>query len=44
MDTETLKEKTLIENDAVSLWYYPDLKIIHHKFHKFIMGISSKQC
>jgi hypothetical protein len=43
MDTETLKRETLIENDAVSLWYYPDLKIIHHKFHKFIMGDKFKE-
>jgi len=23
---------TLLENDYASLWYYPDSKIVHHKF------------
>ncbi|MBI9049735.1 MAG: hypothetical protein JEZ00_09970 [Anaerolineaceae bacterium] len=26
------------DNDYATLWYYPDKKIIHHKFKKFIHG------
>ena len=26
------------DNDYVILWYYPEKKIIHHKFKKFIHG------
>ena len=29
---------TILENEYVSLWYYPDTKIIHHQFHKFVHG------
>ncbi len=29
---------TIIDNDYVTMWHYPEDKIIHHKFHKFIHG------
>ncbi|MBN1797573.1 MAG: hypothetical protein JW822_03290 [Spirochaetales bacterium] len=32
-----LKEK-IMENEYATLWYYPESKIVHHKFHKFIYG------
>ena len=28
----------LIDNEYVTLWYYPDTKIVHHKIHKPIQG------
>lgn len=31
---------TIIENDDANLWYYPEKKIVHHKFHKFIFGYA----
>ncbi len=30
--------ETILENDYASLWYHPESKIVHHKFHKFIYG------
>jgi hypothetical protein len=27
---------TIIDNEYITLWCYPEKKIIHHKFHKFI--------
>lgn len=33
-----MNKKVEIENEYVTLWYYPDAKIVHHKFHKFIYG------
>jgi len=43
MAESTIKRETLLENDAASLWYYPDYGIIHHKIHKFIMGDKFKE-
>ncbi len=37
-DTES--KITLIENEYAYLWYYPDSKIIHHKFMQPIAGES----
>ena len=31
-------EKMILENENISVWYHDDLKIIHHKFHKFTSG------
>lgn len=28
----------IVENEFVTVWYYPDQKIIHHQFHKFLYG------
>jgi hypothetical protein len=33
-----MNKKILLENDTATLYYYPDEKIIHHVFHKFIFG------
>src|SRR5664279_1202058 len=29
---------TILENEFVSMWYYPDKRILHHQFHKHIWG------
>ncbi len=28
----------IFESEYATMWYYPDKKILHHKFHKFIFG------
>ena len=28
----------VFESEFATMWYYPDKKILHHKFHKFIFG------
>ncbi|MCA9904111.1 MAG: hypothetical protein KC547_09655 [Anaerolineae bacterium] len=33
-----MKKDTILETDYATLWYYPDNKIVHHQFHKFIHG------
>lgn len=30
--------KTILQNDFASVWVYPDKRIIHHQFHKFMYG------
>ena len=30
--------KKIIDNESFSLWYYPDEKIIHHKFRSYVYG------
>jgi hypothetical protein len=30
--------ETILDNEYATLWYHPEDKIIHHKFHKFIWG------
>lgn len=39
-----MRKETIVENEFFSLWYYPDQKIVHHKFHKFIFGEAFKAC
>lgn len=29
---------TILDNEFVTMLYYPDKQIVHHKFHKFIYG------
>ncbi|GAK59393.1 hypothetical protein U27_06377 [Candidatus Vecturithrix granuli] len=29
---------TILDNEFVAIWYYPDKKIVHHQFHKFLHG------
>jgi hypothetical protein len=29
---------TVLDNEFATVWYHPDEKIVHHKFHKFIYG------
>jgi hypothetical protein len=33
-----MEKETIIDNEYASLWYYPEKKIVHHKFHQFIHG------
>ena len=30
--------QTILDNEFITMWYYPDKKIIHHEFHKFSKG------
>lgn len=29
---------TVLDTDYATLWYYPETKIVHHQFHRFIYG------
>lgn len=29
---------TVLDTEYATLWYYPEQKIVHHQFHKFIYG------
>ncbi len=33
-----MSRQTIIETEYATLWYYPEEKIVHHQFHKFIHG------
>ena len=33
-----LSKTTVIDNDFATLWYYPEDKIVHHQFHRFMYG------
>ena len=33
-----MQKVTIHENEYITLWYYPETKIIHHQFHKYIYG------
>jgi hypothetical protein len=33
-----MKKVTVIDTNLVSLWYYPDAKIVHHQIKGFISG------
>jgi hypothetical protein len=34
---------TIIDTDYATLWYYPESKIVHHVWHKFIYGEEFRQ-
>jgi hypothetical protein len=29
---------TVLENENISMWYYPESKILHHQVHQFFFG------
>ena len=29
---------TVLDNEFVTMWYYPEDKIVHHQFHQFMFG------
>jgi hypothetical protein len=29
-----MEKQTIVDNEFITLWYYPEEKIIHHQFHK----------
>ena len=33
-----MNAEPIIQNDFVSMWYYPDKKIVHHQMHKSLYG------
>jgi hypothetical protein len=33
-----MEKEIIIDNEYASLWFYPEHKIVHHKFHQFIHG------
>ena len=34
---------TVLDNEFITLWYHPESKIIHHKFHKYIFGEAFRE-
>jgi hypothetical protein len=33
-----MEKTTILDTDHVALWYYPDKKIIHNQFNKYVYG------
>ena len=33
-----MEKDTIVDNENMTLWYYPDTKIVHHEFHQFTKG------
>ena len=31
-------KETILENESISVWYYPEKKIVHHQVHKYAFG------
>ena len=38
-----MSQTTISKTDYATLWYYPEDKIVHHQFHKFIHGDEFRQ-
>lgn len=43
MKQAELIKQIILEDEFASLWYYPQIKVVHHKFHKFIYGDHFKK-
>ena len=37
------RKELIVNNDHYSLWFYPDLKIVHSQFLKYTGGESFKE-
>ena len=33
-----MNKEIILDNEYMTLWYYPQKKIVHHEFHKFAYG------
>ena len=33
-----MDKEIVVDNEFITVWYYPETKIIHHQFHKFVHG------
>ena len=33
-----MNKELILDNEYITLWYYPQKKIVHHEFHKFSYG------
>ncbi|NWF92441.1 MAG: hypothetical protein HXY46_05960 [Syntrophaceae bacterium] len=33
-----MDKEVVLENEYITVWYYPQKKIVHHEFHKFTSG------
>ena len=38
MPEKVMPKETILDTDYATLWYYPEEKIVHHAFHRFIYG------
>jgi hypothetical protein len=38
-----MPRETIIDNEYLTLWYYPETKIVHHQFHKFVHGEALRE-
>jgi hypothetical protein len=43
MSDKTMSKETISDTEYATLWYYPEDKIVHHQFHKFIHGNEFRQ-
>jgi hypothetical protein len=32
-----MAKETYLDNEFITIWYYPDKGIVHHEWHKFLM-------
>ena len=33
-----MDKEVILDNEYITVWYYPDKKIVHHQMHKFTYG------
>ena len=38
-----MEKITVLDTEHVTLWYYPDKKIIHNQFNKYVYGIPYRE-
>jgi hypothetical protein len=38
-----MSKDTIIDTEYATLWYHPEPKVVHHKFHKYIYGEEFRQ-
>lgn len=39
-----MSRTTVLDNEYFTVWYYPDEKIVHHRFHRFTYEEIFKEC
>lgn len=38
-----MSRTTILDTDYATLWYYPETKVVHHVFHRYIYGQEFRQ-
>lgn len=38
-----MSKELIMDNEFISLWYYPDTKIIHHEIKKYVFGTTLQE-
>jgi hypothetical protein len=42
-ELRVMSKRLILENEFAHLWFHPEMRVVHHQFHKFIWGDAYRQ-